>query len=181
MHGVMVDEILIQLRNRYFFTPDWKDINEYEKILFFTDGVLRKQFSKHQVWLPDAEWIGEAITTVSKFIQKRTADTPIMFEEKTSALSDNVWGDVWAITPEQLHALDVNLDTYERFDRKKVYVKLIDQLAPYKQGKMHPIVQAYTYLGRPEFWENHQMVYSSHLVSGKNNGWIWDPRVPITT
>ena len=131
MHGVMIDEILIQLRNRYFYTPDWKEIHEYDKVLFFTDGVLRKQFNKHHVWLPDAEWLGEAITTVPKFVQKRNADTPIMFEDKKSALNGNVWGDVWAITPDQLHALDVNLDTYERFDRKQIFVKLFKVWLPF--------------------------------------------------
>ncbi len=178
--NMVTDEIIYQLKCREFFTPDWKKLNAGEKHLFFTDGVLRKQFNKHQYWLKDAEWLGEAITMTPKYIQKRTVDTPIIFECGGKSVSDNVWGDVWAVTPAQLHALDVSYDTHQKFRREQIFIKLMDQLAPFKQGHIHPVSNAFVYIGREEYFENVHMVFASHLVSGKNKGWIWDPRVPIS-
>lgn len=176
-------EFITRLKARNYYTPDIDEISQYSYHLTFIDGTLRRQFNEWHKILAEAEYLGDAVSMYEYFVMKRTARTPVLFKHGMfqKNVLRKVLGDVWAVTPNQLMALDHYYHNGELFSREKNVFKLTNQSVPFKNGAQRPVVTAWSYIGNPYYWDNVQLSFTGQRKVGKDFAWVWDPQTTITS
>lgn len=166
-------QVIRELKSRAYYTPDIEDIFSYEYHLVFVDGILKKPFDNHSRFLRHSKFLGDARTLDQNYIMKRGPNFTVTFEDLKAHLKRQVWGELYAVPPEDMLGLDALHANGTMYERQKQYITAFDQLAPFKQGKIRPTVEAWMYLGIPVAWENHEMRFCNCQFYNGVSGWIF--------
>mgnify|MGYP006365673073 CR=1 FL=1 len=151
-------DILKELQRRQAQTPDFKDIRLKEKVLLFIYDDMKKG-GLNNYFLTESDYLGVA-RTASNFYKMRTGIFPIVFDEedKNTVVRGFIQGEIFAVSPETILAMDRLKCNGEMFSRKKRNFFLEEQHRTTKDGKKQAItVTAYIYIGVNEFWKHESL------------------------
>lgn len=141
------DELLLRLK----YSPDFLELKRQKYHPLFVYGTL-KQGERNHDYIKDMPYLGVASTVTPSFEVRRVEGLfPIMCKghDKSFALSDYVLGELYAVTPERMLALDALEQNGYLFQRtKESFVWLHDQgFKDIKNRTMRPSVKPWIYTG----------------------------------
>ena len=157
----IVDELL--LRKKY--TPDFGELRLYENILVFVYDELKVDGFQSSI-LSESKFLGEARTMHNSFLMKSSSTNPVVFvNNKPKDINKGyIRGEVYAVPPETLLQLDKAKFNGFLYRRQKKYIFLMDQEYQTKQGNKRPSVEAFMYLGIPEYWESYKLFNAPAII-----------------
>lgn len=161
--------IIDDLKRREKYTPDFSLLKKFEYLPVFLYDEFRRYKEKDFILKNlGAKYLGEGKTATNTFIMKNL-EYPIVFHNNPSSfLSGFIRGDVYALSPKAVLALDkYKLNGYA-FKRESRNIQLIDQTAKIKSVDKSPILQCFMYIGDPVWWKDFDLRtnVSYHGVSG---------------
>lgn len=145
------DGIVETLYQRAPNTPDFGEIKKRDVHLVMMYGRLRFEQQGAELF-KDSPYLGEARTSVEFTVRMAPQRFPIAFPMNTIVGERmHVYGDVWAVDPLGLAAIDKILGNhYGEFIRKEHWCMMHEQNIPNAHFK--PSARAWIYLGNPEAW-----------------------------
>lgn len=150
--------ILQELTKRKEATPDMDHMRanvNYE--LVFVYGTLKQGFHNHSVLHKSAKYLGVARTYRHEFEMEDTGGFPVVHRVKETE-GNYIYGEVYAVTPENVMSLDRLEGNGVMYEREKVQVKFLDQkMENASVGTVHALRKAYIYIGVPTYWQGRNL------------------------
>ncbi len=168
-----------ELKSRKFYTPDIRDVEKYDNHLVFVDSYLMSKYNTKREFLEKAQYLGAAMTVSGQYRMMCSNRWAVTFHEAKKPTSRNVFGEVYAVSTEALFALDAFYSNYLYVNRKKQWVRLREQEAPFKNGITRPTVEAWMYLGIPERWKDITLVYGPVALDKGIQTYHWNDKPKI--
>lgn len=148
-----------ELKARSVYTPDMDVMETYtDYIPIFEYGIRKNYGNTPHPQFKGAKYLGEALTTSETFVMKEHLDFPYVFKIKhTSPSAKRILGQLFAVPIITLLTLDRSYNNNIICRRHKVYVKCMDQFAPFKQAERRPVIEAYMYIYDDKFMDMENM------------------------
>jgi len=141
------------LLTRQAYTPDFKNLDQYDNILIFIwDNMMFGGFN-HENTLKDCIYMGKGITLMPEYTMKSNGFYPYLVNDYLESHRARVHGELYAVDAHMVHRLDVLNNVTRIMDREKVYVCCRDQESVHKDKKP-PIVQAYMWIHKPQWYRD---------------------------
>lgn len=147
-------DIVTHLIKRESFTPDFHVLRNYKEIPLFVFDELKQGQESHS-YLTGAKYLGEGLTISPHYKMYLYRDKyPVVMEVTNPHQSRNrIKGELYLVTAEHIHMIDVAFDHSTRTIRKKIRVLMEDQKErDHKQFRGMPWTDAFIYLGNVKYW-----------------------------
>lgn len=166
--GMSANIVNGKLKERGELTPDFFHIRKFNRVLVFVYDELMKNGNLSDA-IKEGEFLGKSKTHSENFVLKTFGDDfPVIFTENAGSFDAGcIKGEVYAVSPETLLRLDYVKGNNSLCKRVQKPVCLIEQESPLK-SKQEIVVQAYLYLGDPEYYSHMSLRKGDHftIVSG---------------
>jgi gamma-glutamylcyclotransferase (GGCT)/AIG2-like uncharacterized protein YtfP len=164
------NKIIQKLLLRREYTPDFSKLRLHQDIIIMVyDSMRVGGFQNH--FLKNAKLLGECRTAHNGFIM-RSGVNPVVFSDNDNGSKQKgfIRGDAFAVSPELFLDIDWLRSNGKVYQRTQKHVFLLDQEYPTRHGNKKPTVQAWMWLGVPEFWKKENLTISpSTLPNGDRN------------
>lgn len=150
-HSTVVDDLLAR-RNDY--TPDYLELKEKHYYPVFVYGTLKAGYPLHR-YMEDFPYLGRGVMADWRYELYDHGPFPVVMKgsggKKPKDIS-NVLGEVYVVPTSAILDLDQVEGNNYMYIRQKKWFFLPDQKYKTKQGMVNPYVDAFVYVGNPEFW-----------------------------
>lgn len=153
-----------KLDRRDYYTPDFNNLKTFENIpVFIYDNLMSNFDDSKYLRKFGAKFLGASKTAVSNFNllkftpSNRRKQTYVALTNGSSGSmrKGHVFGDVYAVPPKMMLALDNIYRNGKMFFRRKTTVFLTQQeVKTGNQSVGRPSMPAWMYIGIPHIWEN---------------------------
>lgn len=154
------------------YTPDFDTLKYDVMVPVFVYGTLKHKYWNHDK-LGDSPFLGRAKTMANyRMYCMNNSKIPMVrgVAYKTQAVSDSwthpVEGEVYMCDPVTVLTLDTLESNGKMYDRKKVWVSLVDQNC---DGRP-PMIQVYMYIIREDFFKKVEQNSGSYPAQAWNDG-----------
>lgn len=172
------------IESRRIFTPDFKDLDQYDKHLVMVYDNHKNGFFSHKSICMTSEYMGVGLTIERDFTMRRNASFPFVIQNhsntelnKVNGQQSKIWGEVYALNTFQLASLDTWMNNNVDMFREKKYIELVDQPSSLR-SKQPPVSQCWVYLCEPSFFlrTTQGLQYGVSMSRNKQWGFEWTTR-----
>lgn len=166
---------------RRIFTPDFKELELYDKHLVFVYDNHKNGFFSHKSVVGSADYLGVALTIEKDFTMKRNASFPFVIQNhsntklnKVNGQQSRIWGEVYALNLFQMAILDTWMNNNVDMRREKKYISLEEQPSSLRT-KQGPVVPCWMYLCEEDFYlrTTQNLQYGVNMSRNKLWGFEW--------
>jgi len=148
------NNFLYKLSKRYSNrTTDFKDLKRFKNIPVFVYGSLKKDGFFHDA-IDKCAYLGRAVTAEASYEMRASkGDYPVVLKSKDNKDRGRISGEVYIVNPLLMLELDRIEGNNFMYTRQKLFVRLLDQTIYKDTKKENPFIEAWVYIGNPEYWD----------------------------
>ncbi len=155
-------------------TPDYLDLKEEINHYLFVYGTLKSD-GRLSAYLDDCPFLGAATTALGNFQMEisKAGKFPIIMETKHPRDGNQVWGEVYVVTPMTILELDEVEGNGEMYVRRQRWCWLEDQKALLEKPGVKPAERCWVYEGNPTYWQGRETFSVMPRKVGATKGLIF--------
>lgn len=157
-----------ELNRRREKTPDMPELRNIDHHLVFVYGSLMHGFGNHYL-LRKSEYLGVGRTMRDEYEMYVASGFPVL-REAPNKEGNYVYGEVYAVGPDELSRLDFLESNGTMYTRKKTSISLREQsfVTP-SATRAYPFEQCWCYFGEEDYWDGFKTMKEVPLTLPKGS------------